>query len=113
MIDFTGIITWVISTVAILTAAIVGSKVIPFLKEKGFYNFTAQMVKAAVTYFLDGQGKEKFDWVFEQVNAKYGEWFDVDIIKNAIQAAYVDMCIALGKEPSLSKGGDEVEEPQN
>ncbi|MBQ2881093.1 MAG: hypothetical protein IJE40_02380, partial [Clostridia bacterium] len=97
-IDFTGIITWAIYAVSVLAVAFVGAKIIPFLKEKGFYAFTSQMVKAAVTYFVDGQGREKFDWVFEQVNAKYGEWFDVDIIKNAIQSAYVDMCIALGKE---------------
>lgn len=113
MIDFTGFITWAISAITILVIAVLASKVIPFMKEKGFYSFTAQMVKAAITYFLDGQGKEKFDWVFEQVSAKYGEYFDVDEIKNAIQGAYVDMCIALGKEPSLSKGGDVSEEAED
>lgn len=109
MIDFTELITWAITTAAILIATLIGAKVIPFLKEKGFYEFTAQMVKAAVTYFLDGQGREKFDWVFAQIEAKYGEYFDAETIKNAIQGAYVDMCIALGKAPSPSKVGEDEE----
>ena len=103
MIDFTNLITWAIEAIAVIVIAVVGSKFIPFLKEKGLYNFTAQMVKAALTYYFDGQGKEKFNWVFEQVEAKYGDWFDVDVIQNAIQAAYVDMCIELGKEPSPAR----------
>ncbi len=102
-IDFTNIITWAVYAVSVLIVTLTASKIIPFLKEKGFYAFTAQMVKAAVTYFLDGQGREKFDWVFERVNAKYGKWFDAETVKNAIQAAYVDMCAALGKEPSRAK----------
>lgn len=110
MVDFTQLIIWIISTVAIITTAVLGAKVIPFLREKGFYSFVALMVKAATTYFLDGQGREKFDWVFSKVDEKYGKWFDVEAIKNAIQSAYVDMCIALGKTPAPSKTGDEDEE---
>ncbi len=102
-IDFTNIITWAVYAVSVLTVTFTAAKIIPFLKEKGFYEFTAQMVRAAVTYFLDGQGREKFDWVFEQVNSRYGKWFDVEAVKNAIQAAYVDMCISLGKEPSPAR----------
>lgn len=109
MIDFTNLITWCISVLSVIIIAIVGSKFVPFLREKGFYNFVAQMVKAVVTYFTDGHGKEKFEWVFAQVEKKYGKYFDVDEIKNAIQSAYVDMCIALGKEPAPSKG-EEYEE---
>ncbi len=103
MIDFTALVTWAIEVLTIIVIAVISSKIIPFLKEKGLYAFTAQMVNAAVTFFMDGQGKEKFNWVFEQVESKYGNWFDVDVIQNAIQAAYVDMCIELGKEPSPAK----------
>ncbi len=110
MIDFTGLITWAISVAAILITALIGTKFIPFLKEKGLYAFTAQMVKAAVTYFIDGQGAEKFDWVFAQIDAKYGDYFDAETIKNAIQGAYVDMCISLGKSPAPAKGYDYEEE---
>ena len=110
MVDFTGIIAWAITALAMLLAAFIGAKIIPFLREKGFYDFVALMVKAAVTYFLDGQGKKKFDWVFERVEAKYGAYFDSEAIKNAIQSAYVDMCIALGKEPSPSKEDEDEEE---
>ena len=109
VIDFTELITWAIEALTAIILLVLGSKVIPFLKEKGFYNFTACMVKAAATYFLDGQGKEKFEWVFSQVNAKYGMFFDVDVIKDTIQAAYVDMCVSLGKVPALSRA-DEYEE---
>lgn len=104
--DFTGLIVWLISIATVIIVGLVGGKVIPFLKEKGLYAFTAQMVKAAVTYFVDGQGAEKFDWVFAQIDAKYGDYFDAETIKNAIQGAYVDMCITLGKEPSPAKDYD-------
>ena len=113
MIDFTDLIVWVITTAAVFIAAFLGAKVIPVLKEKGLYAFTAQMVKAAVTYFVDGQGSEKFDWVFEQIDAKYGDYFDAETIKNAIQGAYVDMCIALGKEPSPAKDYEYEETEKN
>lgn len=112
MIDFTDLITWAIATVAVFLTAFIGSKVVPFLKEKGLYAFTAQMVKAAVTYFVDGQGAEKFDWVFAQIDAKYGDYFDAETIKNAIQGAYVDMCMTLGKEPAPAKDY-EYEEEEN
>lgn len=102
-LDFTDLITWLISAAAVLAATFIGAKIIPFLKEKGLYAFTAQTVKAAVTYFLDGEGKAKFDWVFSRVEEKYGNWFDIETIKDAIQGAYVDMCVSLGKEPSPSK----------
>lgn len=90
--------------------AVIGGKVIPFLKEKGLFEFTAQMVKAALTYFADGQGAEKFEWVFAQIEDRYGAWFDSETIKNAIQGAYVDMCVKLGKTPAPAKGDNDEEE---
>ena len=100
MIDFTGLIVWLISAAAAALAAFLGAKAVPFLRQKGLYAFTACAVKAAVTYFSEGQGKAKFQWVFARVQEKYGKFFDAEAIKDAVQGAYVDLCIALGKTPS-------------
>lgn len=98
--DFTYLILWLITTAAFILTSFLGARVIPFLRERGFYEFTSRTVRAAATYFLEGQGREKFDWVFDRINERYGKYFSVDRVKAAIQAAYVDMCADLGKIPS-------------
>lgn len=108
--DYTNLILWLISAAIFIITALLGRYIVPFLREKGLYDFTARTVKAAATYFLDGQGKEKFDWAFARINERYGKYFNVEEVKDAIQTAYVDMCAQLGKEPSPARKEDRLEE---
>lgn len=100
-IDLTDLLIGVFDIIVGLVGTFVVPKLITFLKEKGLYNLTRSLVKAACTFFGDNMGKEKFEWVLDKLKAsKFGKYFDEDKLRAEIQAAYVDLCIELGVTPS-------------
>lgn len=113
-IDLTKLITAVIEIVFTLIVGLLTTKIIPMLREKGLYKYADVFVKCALTAFEAGHGKEKFDYVFERISeSKYGKYFDAETIKAAIQAAYVNMCNELKKEPSpMTPNDDEGKEQE-
>ena len=103
-IDFTEIAQWIIRLIFTFLACFITSKVIPYLKEKGLYNFTERLVKAVSTMFPENYGTEKFEWVFEQLkNSKYGKYFDEETLKATIQGEYVKFKASIGEKASPMK----------
>lgn len=100
-IDLTTIAQWLISLTFAFIAYVLTNKVVPYLKEKGLYNFTERLVKAVSTMFPDNYGAEKFEWVFEQLqNSKYGKYFDEEVLKATIQGEYVKFKASMGEKAS-------------
>lgn len=106
-IDFTSIAQWLIGLVFAFVAFVITDKVIPYLKEKGLYSFTERLVKAVSTMFPEDYGKEKFEWVFEQLqNSRYGKYFDEETLKATIQGEYVKFKASIGERasPMITEG---------
>ena len=106
-IDFTIIAQWLIGLIFAFVAYLLTDKVIPYLKEKGLYSFTERLVKAVSTMFPENYGKEKFEWVFEQLqNSRYGKYFDEETLKATIQGEYVKFKASIGEKasPMVSEG---------
>lgn len=99
-IDLTIIITYVIDILLTALATFISVKVIPFLQERGLYEYAKRAVRAASTLFGDGDGEKKFNWALDKLaSSRFGKMFDVYELKDQLQAAYVDFCAELGKEP--------------
>lgn len=109
-IDFTELIIAILGIIFSLISAAVAKYVIPWLRERGLDSFSAKLVPLAWSLFEDGQGKEKFDYVYSKLKSKYGKWFDVDEIRAAIQEAYINFCATRGVEPSRGSSDDSGED---
>lgn len=112
-IDLTDLLKAVIMILFSLVLFTLKNYAIPFIKEKGLEKYAKALVRVAYTLYGEGQGKEKFDYVFERLkNSKFGKYFDADKLKETIQAAYVELCNELGVLPSaahrecITAGGD-------
>lgn len=80
---------------------IITSRVVPWIKEKGLDKYAKALVSVAYTMFADGSGADKFNYAFDRLaTSKYGKLFDEDRLKEAIQAAYVELCTELGQIPA-------------
>lgn len=100
-LDFTELVIAALGIMFNIIVTVVTKKVIPFLREKGLDKYAKALVSVAFTMFGSDNGVQKFNYAFDKLSrSEYGKFFDEERLKEAIQAAYVELCTDLGIAPS-------------
>ena len=85
--DYTHIITTVISLVVLVLSGIISKYLIPWLKTKNLYEAAVVAVNAAEALYGRYHGEEKFLAALESLR-QHGFDIDSDAVKEAVRAAW-------------------------